>query len=241
MKTIIRLDDFGMTESINRGFKLLLRNFPICNVSIMVNTPYSREALEYVKDMENLAVGLHVNLSSGSPLSSGKSLTKESNVFYSSKEINAMKKDYFNKFDIYDEILAQLSLFKKVTGKLPDYLDLHAINLPIVYEVMTTIGKEFNISYIENPNNQNLIYHHLAFDQYSYYQNNTHYFFLDDINLSKNKINHFVFHPGFIDEDLVSLSSLTNGRLYDMNLLFSNNFYNWINKNKLELLKLNHI
>lgn len=241
MKTIIRLDDFGMTESINQGFKLLLNNFPICNVSIMVNTQNSREALEYVKDKENFAIGLHVNLSSGSPLSTGKSLTKENNFFYSSKEIKDMKKNYFNKFDIYDEILAQLSLFKKVAGRLPDYFDLHAINLPIVYEIMTTIGKEFNIPYIENPNNQSLIYHHSEFDQYSYYQNNNHYFFLDDISLSKDKINHFVFHPGFIDEDLISLSSLTNGRLYDMNLLFSNNFSNWINRNKLELLKLNRI
>lgn len=92
MKTIIRLDDFGMTESINQGFKLLLNNFPICNVSIMVNTQHSREALEYVKDKDNFAIGLHVNLSSGSSLSTGKSLTKENNFFYSSKEIKAMKK-----------------------------------------------------------------------------------------------------------------------------------------------------
>lgn len=240
MKTIIRLDDFGMTENINNVFKVILETMPTCNVSVMVNTNFSKEALDYIKTKPIIGKGLHVNISTGKPLSTAESL-KNGNRFFSSKEINSFEDIPFDRVDVYNEILAQLNLFEEVTGTIPDYMDLHAINLPIVYDVMKEIGSHFDIPYIENPDNKAILYHHTLFDQYQFYKETNYYYFLDKITLSNQKINHFVFHPGLIDDELISLSSLTEGRLYDLNLLCSTNFSNWIQQNHLELLLLKEI
>ncbi|MBU5268111.1 ChbG/HpnK family deacetylase [Virgibacillus proomii] len=244
MKTIIRLDDFGMTKSINEGIKLVLEKLPVNNISVMTNTSNSIEALRFIKNKKKICAGLHVNISCGNPLTDSESLINPvTKKFYSSKDINNFSQLNcpFKERDLYEEIISQLQTFKIYSGRLPDYLDLHAVNQPIIYQVMKKVGQEFNIRYTEDLNNPNIIFHHIQFNQYDYYSKHKNIFFLDSIQLNSNKINHFVFHPGFIDKQLIYLTSLTTGRLCDLNVLLSEEFEYWIKQNEVKYITFKQI
>lgn len=106
---------------------------------------------------------------------------------------------------------------------------------------MKKVGQEFNIRYTEDLNNPNIIFHHIQFNQYDYYSKHKNIFFLDSIQLNSNKINHFVFHPGFIDKQLIYLTSLTTGRLCDLNVLLSEEFEYWIKQNEVKYITFKQI
>jgi predicted glycoside hydrolase/deacetylase ChbG (UPF0249 family) len=244
MKAIVRLDDFGMTKSINKGIKLVLEKTPVKNISVMTNTSNSIEALKFIKDYKELCVGLHVNISCGNQLSVTESLTNPATKkFYASNEINNFSQSNcpFKESDLYEEIISQMNVFKKYSGRIPDYLDLHAVNQPIIYQVMRKVSKEYNIRYTEDLNNPNIVFHHIQFNQYNYYSKHKNIFFFDSIQLHSNKINHFVFHPGFIDKQLIHLTSLTTGRLCDLNVLLSEEFENWVKQNEIKFTTFKQI
>lgn len=246
MKTIIRLDDFGMSRGINKGIELVIKTIPEVNVSVMTNTNNSIEALEHVKSNKDICFGLHVNLSCGEVLTNtvnNSLVNPHTHTFYPSNVIRALSPEdcYFTESDLYEEIVCQLMKFKKYSKRLPDYLDLHAVNLPIIYDVMQTIAKDYNIRYVEDLNRSDIVFHNIQFNQYEFYSSNVELFFLDSVNLCKDKMNHFVFHPGLVDSELFALSSLTIGRLFDLSVLLSKEFDSWVNKKGIKSLTLDTI
>lgn len=71
MKFIINADDFGKTHSINLAVAECFKKGYISNTSIMVNMPFTDEAVEIAKRGGFFdCVGLHVNLTEGNVLSS---------------------------------------------------------------------------------------------------------------------------------------------------------------------------
>lgn len=69
MEYIINADDFGRTDTVNTAIVEGFKNGCLNRTTIMVNMPYFEEAV-YLADMYNFKnkVGLHINLTSGSPL-----------------------------------------------------------------------------------------------------------------------------------------------------------------------------
>src|SRR5437868_5718080 len=59
---IVNADDFGYSESVNRGIAQAHERGIVTSTSVMVRWARATEAGAYLKAHENLAAGLHVDL-----------------------------------------------------------------------------------------------------------------------------------------------------------------------------------
>lgn len=76
---IVNADDFGLTESVNRGIIEAHDAGAVTSTSLMVNMPGWEDALDRLRPRRAvLGVGLHLNLIAGRPLTRAPSLTDSS-------------------------------------------------------------------------------------------------------------------------------------------------------------------
>ena len=67
-KLIVNADDFGLSKGQNYGIVEACRNGVVTSTTMMVNTSATLLAAQLAKREPALAVGLHVNISLGGPL-----------------------------------------------------------------------------------------------------------------------------------------------------------------------------
>ena len=65
-KLVVRADDIGYSEGVTLGIISSYKNGIVTSAGIMVNMPFSRQAIEMVKN-DDVCFGLHVNLVIGEP------------------------------------------------------------------------------------------------------------------------------------------------------------------------------
>jgi predicted glycoside hydrolase/deacetylase ChbG (UPF0249 family) len=122
MKIIINADDFGYSDSINRGIIDSFKNGLISTTTIMINMPYAKEALELWKENKKLGLGLHINLTEGKPISDNilSLVDNNGNFIY----IEDCENRFFKEEDIYKEVKAQIEKLKSFDVDI-DHLDCH--------------------------------------------------------------------------------------------------------------------
>ena len=76
MKLIVNADDFGLTSGVTYGIYDAMCRGVVTSTTMMVNTSATLLAAQLAKREPALAVGLHVNISLGGPLTSCPSLLK---------------------------------------------------------------------------------------------------------------------------------------------------------------------
>src|SRR3990172_4981706 len=72
---IVTADDFGLSPGVNIGIVDAHRLGIVGGTSLMVNLPFARDAMRLAADAPGLTVGLHLNLTSGVPLTPARHLT----------------------------------------------------------------------------------------------------------------------------------------------------------------------
>jgi predicted glycoside hydrolase/deacetylase ChbG (UPF0249 family) len=125
---IINADDFGMSYEVNEGIKLAINEGILTSVSVMANMPYFDDAIKFLKKKPHIAVGLHFNLSEGSPLlpvKQVKTLVREDNNFFTwlITAFYIIKKRTSSK-EIEAELQAQFEKLEK-TGLKISHIDSH--------------------------------------------------------------------------------------------------------------------
>ena len=119
-KVIINADDFGMSEAYNYGVIKALRDGVASSTTIMINQPAAEHAVSLLKEVPGTYVGLHVNLTTGSPVSDPDkipSLVKPNGEYIGSKDFKTHKKQFVYK-DCYIETKAQVERFREFLVKL---------------------------------------------------------------------------------------------------------------------------
>lgn len=74
MKLIVNADDFGLTDGVTLGILHAMEHGIVTSTTMMVNTPGAQAAADIARREAGLAVGLHINISLGSPLTACESL-----------------------------------------------------------------------------------------------------------------------------------------------------------------------
>jgi predicted glycoside hydrolase/deacetylase ChbG (UPF0249 family) len=70
-RLIINADDFGLSRGITEGVLLTHRKGLLTSTSLMVNQPATEYAVQRVSEVPRLGVGIHLNLTEGSPVLPG--------------------------------------------------------------------------------------------------------------------------------------------------------------------------
>ncbi|XP_009498696.1 carbohydrate deacetylase [Phalacrocorax carbo] len=157
VKLIVTGDDFGYCPRRNQGIVDCFLAGAVSNVSLLVNGSAAADAAELARRY-NIPIGLHANLSEGSPvcevLKTTSSLLNQYGFFHGKMGFRtALSKGLLNMSEVKQELKAQVELFRELTGHLPPHMDghQHVHVLPEVRHVFAEVLEEYGIKYTRVP------------------------------------------------------------------------------------------
>ncbi len=241
-KIIFRADDLGYSEGVNLGIAKTVKKGLVRTVGLIVNLEHSKEGFELIKE-NDVCLGLHVNISYGKPVSPSSalpSLLNENGRFKSSGEYNNAMADFVSYNEVYREVEAQYLCFKRMTGRNPDYIEGHAIMNQTYFRAIEAIAAAYHLQYIPAL---------LSSDDYFVIKKERLYFWMESMNadydpyqmflrvcsVEREGIEVMIFHPGFIDDELLTRSSLLLPRVREVQFLTRDDLDSFIQQRNIEL------
>jgi len=154
-RIILTADDFGALDCIDSAIISAAKHGMINTVSAFVNFNDSKIRLKRLKEeLPEIKVGLHLNITSGEPVSNKtrlKSLLNEEGLFYPIEQI-IFKIEQINQNELEIELRKQIEVFKSMDIQL-DHLsyqhNLLAI-FPQFFDLVIKLAKEYNVP-VRNP------------------------------------------------------------------------------------------
>ena len=154
---IINGDDFGMTPGINQAIRQLHQHGRLTSTSIMVNMPWSPEALVYARSSPDLGAGVHLNLTTGRPISPAhrvRSLVNSKGQFYSlSAFLSLFIAGLIRRSEIKAELAAQIEVCLDHNINLQhidSHMHFHAV--PALGQLVSKLAANYDIGAVRNPN-----------------------------------------------------------------------------------------
>lgn len=148
---IVNADDFGFSPDINQAIVKAHQTGIVTSSTVMINLPNAPAGIELAQqEAPTLALGLHLNLTDGSPISEASqipSLVDAHGKFYPIERLSEVALQ-FDGDELYQELAAQLEYFMELTGKLPTHLDSHfhlALMHPAALEATLAIANEHQL------------------------------------------------------------------------------------------------
>lgn len=145
-KTIVLCaDDYGQAPAISQGIINLLQKNRLSATSCMVNTAYWLEHAAWLIPFHHrVDIGLHFNLTEGSPLSKEYS-RKYGDEFQPLTSV--MRHAFLRNFSqsaIEAELHAQLDRFEQTLGFLPDHIDghQHVHQFPVIRSALIQVYEQ---------------------------------------------------------------------------------------------------
>ena len=145
MKLILNADDFGLSASVNKGIIDCFNEGLISSTTMMMNTPYTDEAIKLAKEHNIKNIGIHLNLTYGKsvlPANEVPSLVDENGVFH----YVCMLGYYTQYLDAKKELRAQIEKFLH-SGLTPDHLDHHHYfnEIPNILKAYLELAEEYKL------------------------------------------------------------------------------------------------
>ena len=247
-KLIMRADDLGFSEAVSLGILKAVKDGVITSVGMMPNMESAEFGYQLIKDYD-IALGQHTNICVGKPLSDPAlipSLVQANGEFCSSKEIRARQTDTINIQECEIEIEAQLLRFKEITGKDPDYFEGHAVFSKNFFIALENVAKRHHLFFC-NPGldkeweQKNQLYGLPFFetDENGLYDPQAYLnTYLQQIQ--ENPCSVAIFHPGYLDQYILTHSSFTHIRAMECDFLCSDWVKNWLKDNQIQLVDFRH-
>lgn len=251
MKLIVRADDLGFTDAVNHGIHKAIKDGIVTSTGLMTNMSEAENGFNLIKKYEHVSVGQHTNICVGKPCSDPKkipSMVDEYGNFHSSKELRIAFKEGREIIDFEDavvEVQAQLDRFREITGKDPDYFEGHAVQsenfekaLEYVADKNNLLYVPFGVDIIPKINCKMAKFAKMSVD--NLYDPFT-YILSDEGEILDSELALIVTHPGYVDNDLLEMSSFTMIRPLEVKALTSVEIKNWVKHNNIELVNFNSL
>ena len=145
MKLVINADDFGFSESINRGIINAFKSGIVSSATIMMNMPSVNHAVKLYKENNGLGLGVHLNITEGKPLERKlHSVVKDNGEFHSIHDFKHLARA--DQDQIYKEMKAQINRLIS-EGISPTHLDNHHFihKFRNIRETIYTLALEYNL------------------------------------------------------------------------------------------------
>lgn len=257
MKLIIKGDDLGWTDGVNAGIEKAARDGILTATGAMPNMAASERGIKLLKQYPHVSIGQHTNVIIGKPVSDPAKIphmVDENGDFLSSRYYRAKQAEnpdldvipYYD--ECYTEIEAQVNRFMEYAGQKPAYLEGHAIPSKVCEQALADYAKAHDIIYLGiGQDNEYGVYRanlgKYAFDiftnpdPYSQFKADVESFFLnDEEHVLEHDIALILLHPGFVDADIMRMSSFHGVRLRDCEALCSPRVKQWVKDNGIELI-----
>jgi len=220
-KLIINADDFGYSNGVNYGIIAAHKYGPVTSTTLMVTMPGVAHAVELMKENPGLAVGLHLNISLGTPLTMGKTLIAKDGCFIKPSKLPADHE--YDLDELKAEVYAQYDKFIELTGKKPSHLDSHLATHDIVEPMkkassMLAVEKGIPLRNIPLSHTKNVKFiQHRSFNAKPGLD-----YILDNLDeIVKYDFVELMCHPAYIDTYLLENSSYNMQRIEELEFLLS--------------------
>jgi predicted glycoside hydrolase/deacetylase ChbG (UPF0249 family) len=123
---VLTADDYAMTPGVTRGILTLLEAGRISATGAMTSRPGWRVAARELRAFEGRAdLGVHINLTCGTPLTEAAGLAKGGTLPLLGDLLRRGMAGTLPQAGIEAEIHAQLAEFEDAMGRMPDFVDGH--------------------------------------------------------------------------------------------------------------------
>jgi chitin disaccharide deacetylase len=142
-RLIVNADDWGMTRGVSEGILAAHRHGIVTSTTVLATADLDRNLVARVID-SGLGLGLHVNLTLGTPLTRGASLVDGRGKFVRDARHAAARA---RAADVRAEVHAQVAKFDKTFRRPPTHLDTHhhvGLHSP-VREVVLEIARALRV------------------------------------------------------------------------------------------------
>lgn len=152
LKKIFNADDFGISKGVNAAIVKAHREGILNSASLMINQKYAAEAVKLAKEMPELEIGLHVNLTNEYPAAPAQQIPllvdtqgKLKNGFVNLLLLSFLKPTQLRQ-QAEIEMRAQIAKYL-ATGLPLQHLDSHrhVHMIPQIFKAMRKLQKEFEV------------------------------------------------------------------------------------------------
>lgn len=150
---LFQADDLGFDSATNERIIASFKKGPVGGASLIVNMGMATEEGAQKAKEAGLPVGLHFNITEGSPLSKAPSLVDEEGLFYPpAKFLLRMRQGLIDPEDLKKECRAQIEKFLSFRFQ-PNRFDSHNHThvMPGVFPILRQTVKEYGFRYIRCP------------------------------------------------------------------------------------------
>ena len=241
-RLILRADDLGFSEAVNYGIEKSVRDGLIRSVGLMTNMPASAHGVKLLKGLP-VCYGQHTNICVGRPVMDPAlipSITNEKGEFKSSKQYRSAKEDFVVLDEVILEIEAQYERFKELTGEEPHYFEGHAVASANFFKGLEIVAKRHGLKYLEMKMDgparfgKSKLYMHMEsmkpdYEPMQSIKNITFHEAEDEADV-------FVCHPGYLDDYILKVSSLTIPRTQEVEMACSDELKKWVRENDIQMM-----
>lgn len=263
MKLLVQGDDYGFTRGVTYGIVDAIDNGILTCSGMFTNMEIAPWAAEFIKERPNFCFGIDFNLVSGpsvSPKEEVPHLVDENGRFIRSN-IRVMdprwqskegQEEMFPYDEVYKEIRAQYERFVKLTGRKPGYLHGHSIGTDSIKKATKLVAKEENVPYTGDYIEKMFVSFMIPDDDKKDIGEKASKKIFDATSqLEMDPLGKFMRHkeeilkheyvmagghPGYIDAELMKLTSLSLGRMFDQAFISSQEMKDFVKENNVELI-----
>lgn len=261
IKLLLQGDDFGFTRGVTLGIVDSIDKGVLRNTGLFANMPSAEFAVSFMKDRPQACFGIDFNLVSGPCCADPKEIPhlvdEEGNFIRSGVrtrdprwQSEEGRAELFPYDEVKKEIYAQFNRFIELTGRKPEYLHEHSISSENYRKVIHELSIEENIPYsteilrelkMDGPSHKlfvaNMASMKKVFDAADQLNKDTvkQFFSIAD-EFIENGQSSFICHPGYVDAELLGLTTLSLERAKDAEMMMSEKVKQWIVSNNVELI-----
>lgn len=242
-RILLRADDLGYSEAVNYGIEKSIKEGLIRSLGVMVNMPATEHGVHLIKDCD-IALGVHTNICAEKPLTDPKkipSLVDERGYFKSSKIYRTAKEDFVVFEEVILEIEAQYHRFLELFGRKPDYFEGHAVASSNFFKGLEYVADKYNLKYSGfSTGGQPLKVGHslVQFNMESMIPNYNPWSMVKKMidKADEAVVQLAVFHPGYLDDYILTYSSLTIARTQEVAALTDEANKRWLKQQDVALI-----
>ena len=239
---IINADDFGLAPGINQAVIDLHQAGVVTSTSLMVNMPGFNDAVNRVRHAPTLGVGLHFNLSEGSPIAPANWIP--SLVNHKGEFSNNLGWD---ESDVMTELKAQMHRLQSA-GINPTHIDSHGFiqKRMAVCRPMLILARTMNLPMRRTGWEPDARINSLPgvvdkFYSNVYFEADGKLLLLNNLHSVPDGISELICHPGYVDEHLPKVSTWTEVREIERRVLADPEVLQTIRALKIRLINYNQV
>ncbi len=264
MKLLVQGDDYGFTKAVTYGLLDAIDNGILRNTGLFANMPIAPWACSEMPARPQACFGIDFNLVSGPSKCDPKDvphLVDENGEFIRSGarirdprwQTEQGRREMFPYEETYREIRAQYDYFVELTGKKPGYLHGHSISHEHYVEAIKRISQEEGVPYSQDIREKykfaSIMEIKRAKGEISLASQKKVFDPMDQINKNplKDVLDNWDYlltqdyvmiggHPGYLDADLLNLTTLSIERVRDHEMVTSKELMKRIKEDGVELI-----